>query len=436
MKVKIRALKYSFSFFTLFYIICSLLSINRHSKAGLFNYHSEIWGDKAGYYVYLPALFIYDFQAENLPAKIDSETGKGFSIDSARNKIVTKYTYGVALMQSPFFIITHLLANKSGYPDNGFSIIYNKMIDMAGVFYADLAFIFLYFFLIRYVSKKIVIIALTCMFLGTNLFYYTIFDTGMSHIYSFFLFSVYLYLTKYMFPKILLMEKRKQNTIINIVFGLVTGLIIVVRPINVVFLPVFFLFNQPDMKDLKTLVKPTILIFISACLIIIPQLIYWHYLSGNFFLYSYPNEGFTNFFTPKMVLWLFSTNNGLILYSPLVLFIFGGLFIMKKKQQNRSVFLCVYFLCICYLFSSWWCWYYGCSFGCRPFVEFYALFSLPFFFFIKYMIEGKLRLYLLGALVILCLAWNLKLTFSYDTCWYGGDWDWQGFGKFLISPTK
>ncbi len=416
-------------FFIFFYVVCCFLSFNRHSKAEVFDYHSEIFSDKAGYYVYLPALFIYDFKADKLPPKIDIKTGKGFSIDSAANKIITKYTYGVALMQAPFFIITHLLANRLGYPADGFSIIYDKMIDVVGVFYADLAFIFLYFFLIRYVPEKIAIIALVCIFLGTNVFYYFIFETGMSHVYSFFLFSVFLYLSGVMF-------KPEQKPYLYFIFGLIIGLLIMVRPVNVIFLPVFFLFNQPDWKTIKSLLIPFLIIICTVALVTIPQLLYWKYSSGHLLTYAYKNEGFTNLLSPKMLSIWFSTNNGLVIFSPMVLLVLGGLICMKKQHPYWSLSLGIYFLFISYIFSSWWFWSYGGSYGSRPFVEYYTLFALPFCFFIQYILKNKASLYIFGSLIILCIAWNLKLIFSFDGYWYWGDWDWQALGRLLASHPK
>ncbi len=416
-------------FFVIFYSICCFLSLNRHSKDEVFNYHSEIFADKAEYYIYLPALFIYDFKANQLPYQIDKKTGSGFIADTIKNKILTKVTYGVALLESPFFIVTHLLSKKLGYPADGFSIIYNRMIDISGVFYAVFAVIFLYFFLIRYVASKIAVIVLSCLFFGTNLFYYSIFETGMSHIYSFFLFSVFLFLSGLMF-------KPNQPFLLNILFGVVIGLIIMVRPINVIFLPVFLMFNQPDLKKIKKLFLPFLFIGISAFIVIIPQLIYWKYASGNYLMYAYPNEGFTNLFSPKILNLWFSTNNGLVIFSPLVILLLSGIIFMRKQYPKWSLFLIIYFILISYIFSSWWCWNYGCSYGSRPFVEYYVIFSLPFCFFVKYILEKKVRLYLFAPIVILCVAWNLKLIFSFDGCWYGGDWDWKGLVTMLLSHTK
>ena len=179
----------------LFYGFSVFLTLNRHSKSGIQNYHSEIWADKAGYYIYLPAYFIYDFDGEKLPPKIGEKTGDGFFVEEG--KIKTKYTSGVALLQAPFFLVTHFVSTKLGYESNGFSSIYHKMINVSAVTYSFFALILLYLFLIRYVSKKLAFISVACIYLGTNLFYYSIFETGMSHIYSFFLFTCFLYLSPF-----------------------------------------------------------------------------------------------------------------------------------------------------------------------------------------------------------------------------------------------
>ncbi len=417
-------------FFIFFFIVACFLSFNRHSKSIIYTYHSEIFADKAGYYIYLPAFFIYNFQVEKLPEHIEEKTGNGFSIDRNNNKIVTKYTYGVALMQAPFFVMAHLLAKQFGYMDDGFSLIYNKTINIASVFYTTLAFIFLYFFLIRYISNYIALLTLIGLFLGTNIFYYSIFETGMSHIYSFCLFSAFLLLSELIF-------RPNQKTYINIIFGIVVGLIIVVRPINLIFLPLFFLFNQSNnYRNIKNLFVPVSIIIFSAFIIVIPQLIYWHYLTNNFILYSYYNESFANIMSPKIVHLWFSTNNGLVIYNPLIILILSGIFFMREVHIKLSLLLSIYFVFISYVFASWWSWDYGCSYGSRPFVEYYSLFSLPFGFLIQYATKHKLSFSLISFLIVLFIAWNLKLIFSFDGCWYGGNWDWKAFTQLLVSETK
>ena len=55
-----RRLLYRLGVFS-FIVITLFLTFNKHSKSGYYNYHSEIWADKAGYYVYLPAVFKFNF---------------------------------------------------------------------------------------------------------------------------------------------------------------------------------------------------------------------------------------------------------------------------------------------------------------------------------------------------------------------------------------
>ena len=126
------------------------LSLNRHSRSGIQNYHSEIWADKAGYYIYLPSLLIYNFHTERMPTEIDKKTGNGFFIEDG--KIITKYTYGVALLQAPFFIVCHGVSKLFGFNDDGFSLPYHKAINISEVIYSFFSFLLLYFFLIRYLN--------------------------------------------------------------------------------------------------------------------------------------------------------------------------------------------------------------------------------------------------------------------------------------------
>src|SRR5262245_16874595 len=133
-------------------ILCTalllFLTFNRHSRSGYFNYHSEVWTDKAGYYVYLPAALKFSFNPLSFPDSIDVKTGNGFTLDFENNKVRTKYTYGVALMQLPFYFIADLLCPMLGQKPDGFSPVYQKMINVAAIFYVMLGCCALYAFLV------------------------------------------------------------------------------------------------------------------------------------------------------------------------------------------------------------------------------------------------------------------------------------------------
>lgn len=410
----------------LFTGILIFLSINRHNNAEIQNYNSEIWADKAGYYVYLPATFIYKFDATKMPDSIDVKMGHGFKFN--HHKIKTNYGYGVALMQSPFFLATHFYVKATGGEATGFSRPYHKMINVAAVIYSVLALILLFLILIQFTTKTTSLLTVGLTYFGTSIFYYSIFETGMSHIYSFFLFTAFIYLA--------LALKNKRRVKLNfILLGLVAGGIIAVRPLNVLFLPTFFLFCPWSV--LKAYWKQTLIAALLATLLVLPQLMYWYYLTGNPIIFSYDeHESFANLFTPKLLEVWFAPYNGLFIYSPLFIFFLAGLYSLFQKDRIRAIWMGGYFIFISYIIASWYDWTYGCSFGSRPFVEYYALFTIPFALWLEKTQKKKVINFALWGIIILFVLYTQKLMFTYDGCWTFGVWDWKEVWHLVTSPTK
>jgi hypothetical protein len=251
----------------------------------------------------------------------------------------------------------------------------------------------------------------------------------MSHVYSLFLFTYFLYLGPFVSKK----EGKKSHYFL---FGLIIGLIIAVRPINFIFVPVYFIFNTFNFSDIKKTLSNYILVVVTAISVIIPQLFYWKYSFGSYFQYSYGEESFSNIFKPELLKLLFSTNNGLFIYNPLIIFCLAGLFFLFKSLPRISIAIAVYFIFISYLFSSWHDWGYGCSYGSRPYVEYLSILALPFGFFINQLKEKTPYKFVLLSLCIAFIIYNQKLIFSYDGCWYGGVWDWSELLKLIVSNTK
>jgi hypothetical protein len=270
-------------FLLLFAGIVLFLSMNRHSRSGYYNYQSEIWADKAGYYVYLPALLKYGFNPGLFPDSIDVKTGNGFQLNFENNTVQTKYFYGVAFMQMPFYLAADLIAPYTRFENDGFSQLYHKFINVAAVFYFILGLVFLWKFLTSKYRKINVFISLFTLFLGTNLFYYTVDETGMSHVYSFFLFSAFLFLVH----KTNFLQKTHWKDII--LLGICGSLIVMVRPVNAVFfLFVFFLDISKSSEIIVRLkrllhLKVIIPILFIFVILLIPQLIYWQYLNNSLF---------------------------------------------------------------------------------------------------------------------------------------------------------
>ncbi len=412
--------------------ICLFLTFNKHSKDKANSYHGVIWSDAAGYYVYNPIWFIYGNDASAFPDSIETQTGNGFSLDEQNNKVITKYPSGVAILQTPFFLTAHILAEPLGYKADGFSRIYSFGLFFAGIVYCCLGLFFLSKYLSRYIPTGIAIIAPLLFLAGTNLFYYSIDAPGMSHVYSFFLFSLIIYLS----PIITSQSTPKYY----LLFFACLFLVVLTRPTNILIglFPLFFhLNNKIEIIDrLKFMLKQKVALLLSiflALVFLLPQLLYWKSTTGNFVSYSYGNEGFDFLTSPKLLEVWFAAKNGLFIYSPLIVLSIIGIALLIKDKRLSGYFFAVLFILISYIFASWWCWWFGCSFGARSFVEYYAVLIIPFCYLIKKTIENKYTRILVFVAIGVCCYLNLDMEYYYDGCFYGDTWDFASYFKLLNS---
>jgi hypothetical protein len=415
------------AFFILVFAGLLWLVTDRHTYNPEFTWRSNLWADPAGYYVYLPALFIYDFDAAKMPAKIDSLCGDGFDIDKINNKLFIKYTCGAAILQSPFFLTAHLI--EQGQPSNykGFSGLYQKVPDMAAAFYGSIALVFLFFFLRFYFDKWLSAFITAAMFLGTNIYFFTIYGNGGSHIYSFALFAVFLYLTK------TITENNAPKIIHLICWAFTIAIILLIRPLNLLFLiPAVFIdcssFTEA-WERVKFFAKPKTIavVLIAGFLTFLPQFIYWKFLSGNWIYYSYQNESFSYWKSPQLARLLFSPNNGLLPYNPIYFFIVFALAAMLFSKAKNGLLILFALLMLIYLSASWHAVAFGCGYGSRNFSEYAALFALPLAWLFQQAKNNAVFKYLTGILVVFCVLINQKAIYSHDRCFWGGDWDYKEY---------
>lgn len=429
--------KYYWVYVCLFFGVTLFLTLNKHSRSGYFNYQSEVMADKAGYFVYLPAALLYQFDPHQFPDSIAHKTGDGFVLDTANHVVRTKYTCGVALMQAPFFLAADALVQLRHEERTGFSGFYQKSVNIAAIFYLLIGFIFLEKFLRYYFKPAVIYKTLALLFAGTNLYYYAIADTGMSHIYSFSLFCIFLYISK----KTNFLQTPQLTELLA--FGLVSGLIVLVRPINLLFLSSFLLISVQEKREIlarvKRIISPRVLFILVGCvlLVMLPQFLYWQYSHKALVVYSYGKEGF-NWLHPKLLHTWFSPANGLFIYSPLYLVMAFSAGYMAVKKQYNGIYTFGMFMVLSYILSCWWDWSFGCSFGARSFVEYLPVLSIPLAQLLTSLGEAKPAVKWGGWLLVVILAlFNLKLVYSFDVCFSGDrNWDWPAYLKLVTSALK
>ncbi|HNY02189.1 MAG TPA: hypothetical protein PKG48_06370 [Bacteroidales bacterium] len=413
--------------FALLFAVCLLLAFRMNFKDGKPAGNGVFASDKSIYYVYLPATFIYGWDVNRFPHRCDT-LYRGFILDYKKGKVVNKMTCGVAILWTPFFLATHTIAKVFALQPDGFSLFYQKMALIPPVFFLLLGLFFLRRFLGRYFTGFVPWAVVLTVFTATNLWYFSLAEGLMSHVHSFFLFALFLYLLKRFIDG----ESRSYRLFAWLC--LVFALAVLIRPTNVIITLWFLLLDVKTGHDvlrrLRILLRPSwLLTFLGVTfLVLLPQMIYWKYVSGHFLHYSYGNEGFINWKNPVILPVWFSPFNGLFAYNPAVLFFVAGALwmVFRRKQNGRLIVLT--FLLVTYMAGSWHMWFFGGSYGARPFIEYYTLLSVGLGWMLTWAFRHPNHLYRATLLLMLvgCSWFNLRMIDH--NYWYNGStWDWDEY---------
>ena len=325
-------------------------------------------GDTWGYYAYLPAMFIYDdlpTLRETYHARLNYSPARKFKEDETLDleevqqvtdqKVINKYTCGIALTQLPFFAAGHLWAVLTGAPLDGYSPPYIIAVHLGALFYTFFGLWLLGMVLKRYFRFADWCWIMVALSLGTNLYYFNVWLGTMAHTTLFALYCLLIFATVrfYEFP----------HWKWALAIGFSAGMITLIRPVELIclFIPLLYgLQNRQSWRE-KWLFfqKQRALIGLAALIFILmglPQLIYWKTVSGHFFFYSYGEEGF-NFLRPRFFRGLFDYKNGFLIYTPVMILAFIGLrYIRKENDWKWPVYL--FFFLHLYIAYSWWNWFY------------------------------------------------------------------------------
>ena len=376
--------------------------------------------DAAGYYVYLPAFFIYDFKADDFPDSISQNCGNGFQLEN--NKVISKYPLGVAMAYSPFFLGAHLVAKDK----SGFSRDYHRAVRIAAVFYCVLGLLFSFLLFSGYVNSFIAFISLIPLYFGTNLIFYTLKSPCYSHTVSFCFIACFLYCIHSF--------KRNPSDWCKWLLPIMFGFIISIRLLNGMVVLLLPFWDYKSVKDSISFSKKILfdikymayfLLMILAFLT--PQFLYNQYLHGSIFSPMYPGEHFTNLSNPKWMLVLFGACNGLYIYTPLfIIFTLCTLFLIQQKLQNGYIIL-FYFIAITLIYASWSSPSLGCAFSHRGFLDYLTLFAFPFVITLNYFIQKKKWMLFLITGIFVYISCNITMGI-YDFWWYcfygKDDWDY------------
>ncbi|WP_104420841.1 glycosyltransferase family protein [Neolewinella xylanilytica] len=376
--------------------------------------------DVSGYYLYLPALFIYDDLRELafLPDIIDRyhptyDPYQAFAHESGT--MVMKYSAGQAVLYAPFFAVGHLYATVSeAYPADGFSRPYQVAISVGSLLVAFLGLYVMAVLLGRYFRPGTVAVTLLLLVFGTNYLNYAAIDGAMTHNHVFTLYALLLLVTDNLYRG----KDRGVGTGGFLAIGAILGLMALTRPTEILaaVLPLFWLMplHRDGLRQRLTFIGsqlPKVAVAAIACLAIGSlQLLYWHHVTGNWIVYSYQDQGF-DWLSPHLIDGLFSYKAGWLTYTPLMWFAVWGFGALYAYQRQLFAAVALHTLLFIYVAFAWSVWWYGGSLGQRTMVQAYAVLAFPLAATVGWIWDRKF--WIKGVFAAICLtfvAHNLWFT--------------------------
>lgn len=372
------------------YLVIGLVHFAYYPKWQQSGAEATISYDVSGYYLYLPAAFIYNDlkEVKFLDDVIEryrptADPYQVFEYESG-NKVM-KYSIGQAVMYAPWFAVAHAWASVTeAYPADGFSLPYQFMISLGSLVVSFLGLYWLTVLLRQYFHDKIVAATITLVALGTNYLNYSAIDGAMTHNNVFTLASLLLLTTHRFYVRATLSRA--------LTIGACLGLMALTRPteITAALIPLLWgldLRAPGAVRSRRQLLGRHGQKLLAAAAVTLTigslQLVYWKYVGGDWIVYSYQDQGF-DWFKAHIAQGLYSYKAGWLTYTPLMAFALIGFIPLFRRKPALFAALFLHALVFIYVAFAWSVWWYGGSLGQRTMVQEYAVLSFPFAAFLTW----------------------------------------------------
>lgn len=307
--------------------------------------HQTVYGDGAYYFSWLHSIAIdhdINFTNEFLQLNLSQPfTPTGLPIN--------KYAIGPSLLWLPSYLWIHSIMHQNGY-----TFPYQFVVGLTSVLYVITGLILLYRLLLRRTKASVAACVTILIAIASQLLFYGSVDPVNSHGLSFF--AVTLFMT-------FLLQDQPFGV------GIALALTSLIRPQDGII--ALLLIPYLSKKNILSIVVSFVLLFAH-------QLLVWFAFTGNPFVSPYFLGGeHYDLLHPHLLSVLFSTENGLFLYTPLFFIGFiGYCSAWKSKTPNKWISLFIIF-CSIYLVSCWSSYNQGASYSGRMMVGLLPILAFP-----------------------------------------------------------
>ncbi|GIK84125.1 MAG: hypothetical protein BroJett025_07470 [Patescibacteria group bacterium] len=309
---------------------------------------------------------------------------------SPRTGMVTnKFSPGTALFWIPGFVLGQTVALASNtvvggtlFLVDGYGLLPQLSVSVTAVCFSVLGLWFVFKTMSMWFSKKVTIFTTILLFCSTQLFYYTAIDPVNSHSISFLL-SALLF---YQISRVLHSRITWKNVI---PMGVTAGFLMLVRNQDlVVVLPIFITLFIVQKESLLHKLNWAILFSGSAFVVMGIQFLTTVTLFGVLGSPYLMRGEQLNWFKPDFIRVLFTLENGLFFFAPVLGF--AVLFLIRKLKEKVTILgtiSLIAFLLQLYVVASWGPEIIGGPYGSRMFVSVLPQLSIAVAYFIDFLLK-------------------------------------------------
>ena len=319
--------------------------------------------DGLGYYAYLPAQFIYNdtklefkwfdevFNA-NYEDHLFEKPTQNFMV-KYDNRMINLYYPGQSFLQLPFFFMAHGCAKFFSYPADGFSLPYQIVMGLSGIFYTLLGLFFCSKLIFNISGNRgLSVLIPLLVFFATNLFTYSIFAGCYTHCYSFCFITLSLFFSERFFNT----TTNRLNYLL--LFGLSALVVVSLRPMNAVLLLSSFYFYKPfklsELFQSPCNKRHLSLILIAIVLVAGYSMRILYVQTGALWANTYTIGRFYFNDWSHIAQNVLGFQNGILWYTPLIMICFIPLFFVRKQSKILFLLLPIFFVILMYSFWFYW----------------------------------------------------------------------------------
>jgi hypothetical protein len=394
-------------------------------------------GDGVGYYAFARAPliehnldFLHDYQQANASFRENRFDENGQPTASFRTRtghLENHFTVGPAILWAPFLLAAHagvLLARSFGsaIPADGFSSPYRIAMALATALYGFLGLLISFRIARKYVDETWALLATLAIWWASSLPVYMYFNPAWSHAHSAFVVALFLWYWH---------ETRDARSLGQwILLGALAGLMLNVYYPNLMLFAVLpfealreygaaFRKATPNTPTVAQLLARHAAFAVTLVLCLVPTFIAHRIIYGGIFETGYGSVSQWNWGSPYLLSVLFSSNHGMISWTPILLFAVIGLVAFWRSVPRVGGAFLLAAIAFYYFIASYPDWAGISSYGSRFFVSLTALFVLGLAVFLDRFTRSfrKRGAALAASCVFLAcfVLWNAGLMFQWGS---------------------